>query len=189
MVPCLRGYAYEWVSAPHRLQKKPPECRHTISSSAHSEIPSIRYPLAMSNRLEQALPDLLKRLELEVGGEDLFRGHSPELGNGRIFGGLVFAQAMRAALRTVGDRSPHSCHAYFLRPGDPAKPIDYEVDRIRDGRSFTTRRVVARQGETAIFNLALSCHVPEPSESHQRDVEIPPEPQGESHEEGLRRGL
>jgi acyl-CoA thioesterase-2 len=96
---------------------------------------------------------------------------------------------MCAALATVTDRTPHSCHAYFLRPGNPDLAIEYDVDRIRDGRSFTTRRVVARQDGVAIFNLAMSCHVPEPGDSHQFDLEIPPEPSGEPHEEGIRRGL
>lgn len=144
----------------------------------------------MPRSLDDALPDLLQHLDLEALGNDVFRGHSPEAQNGRIFGGLVFSQAMRAALATVDtERPPHSAHGYFLRPGDPDLPIDYDVDRIRDGRSFTTRRVVARQQGTAIFNLALSCHVVEPGVSHQLDVEIPAEPSGESHEEGIRRGL
>jgi acyl-CoA thioesterase-2 len=141
------------------------------------------------NTPENALADLLAHLDLEDRGGDVYRGHSQRSRNGRIFGGLVFAQAMRAGLATSGGRPPHSAHAYFLRPGDPTVPIDYEVDRIRDGRSFTTRRIVAKQNGTAIFNLALSCHDDEPSTGHQRDVEIPREPSGESHEEGIRRGL
>lgn len=154
-----------------------------------SVIPPIRYLLEMPPSLDEALPDLLKHLDLEDLGEDVYRGHSQEARNGRIFGGLVFSQAMRAALATVAGRPPHSAHSYFLRPGNPDLPIDYEVDRIRDGRSFTTRRVVARQAGEAIFNLAISCHDDEPSVSHQLDAEIPGEPSGESHEEGIRRGL
>jgi len=138
---------------------------------------------------DKALVELLEHLNLEETDTDTFRGLTPESRNGRIFGGLVFAQAMRAAIATVPDRPPHSAHSYFLRPGNPDLPIDYEVDRIRDGRSFTTRRVVAKQNGTPIFNLALSFHDDEPSESHQLNAEIPNEPSGESHEEGIRRGL
>lgn len=152
-------------------------------------IPWIRYPLHMTNSMDDALPRLLRQLELEDRGDDVFRGHSPPSRNGRIFGGFVFAQSMRAAAETVEERPPHSAHAYFLRPGDPEVPIDYEVDRIRDGRSFTTRRVVAKQDGTPIFNLSLSCQVPEPSVHHQRDIEIPEEPSGETHEAGIRRAL
>ena len=109
---------------------------------------------------DEALPDLLAHLELERvpssphaprGGDDFFRGQPQQPGNGRVFGGLVFAQAMRAAQATVEDRPAHSAHASFLRPGDPKIPIDYSVDRIRDGGSFTTRRVVAHQGERDVF--------------------------------------
>src|ERR671913_179356 len=88
---------------------------------------------------------------------NIFRGVSPEEDRQRIFGGQVAGQALVAAARTVGDdRSVHSLHAYFLRPGDPTIPVLYEVDRIRDGRSFTTRRVVAIQHGKPIFNLAAS---------------------------------
>ena len=143
----------------------------------------------MPNRLEDALPNLIEDLQLERRRENAFRGHSPESANGRIFGGLVFAQAMRAAQATVAGRAPHSAHAYFLHPGNPDLPIDYEVDLIRDGRSFTTRRVVALQDEKPIFNLSLSCQVAEEGARHQRDQVIPEQPEGESHEEGIRRGL
>ncbi|MEM9176355.1 MAG: acyl-CoA thioesterase II, partial [Myxococcota bacterium] len=139
--------------------------------------------------------DLLTRLDLEPversphEGDDVFRGTSPPAGNGRIYGGLVFAQSMRAAQATVApERIAHSAHAYFLRPGDPAQPIDYAVDRIRDGGSFTTRRVVARQGDRAIFNLSMSFQVPEAAPSRQVDAEIPAEPSGEAYEEGVLRG-
>jgi acyl-CoA thioesterase-2 len=157
---------------------------------------------------DESLTDLLKHLELEPlssesgnqatgtqsgpaveEGADLFRGHSQPAGNGRIFGGLVFAQAMRAAQATVQGRSAHSAHAYFLRPGNPDLPIDYSVDRIRDGRSFTTRRVVARQEDRAIFNLSMSFQVHEDGPARQVDTEIPPEPQGEEYEDGLIRAM
>jgi acyl-CoA thioesterase-2 len=143
----------------------------------------------MATSLDRALSELLEYLDLEERGEDVFRGYSLPARNGRVYGGLVFSQAMRAAVATVAGRAPHSTHGYFLRPGDPDLPIDYEVDRIRDGRSFTTRRVVARQSGEAIFNLSISFHGDEPSASHQLDASIPAEPSGQSHETGIRQGL
>lgn len=144
---------------------------------------------------DETLADLLRHLELEPlakgthPGDDFFRGHSQPAGNGRIFGGLVFAQAMRAAQATAQDRAPHSAHAYFLRPGDPDLPIEYSVDRIRDGRTFTTRRVVACQSGRAIFNLSMSFAVPDDSPGHQLDVDLPPEPIGEEYEDGIIRAM
>src|SRR5688572_16214748 len=91
------------------------------------------------------LSPLLARLDLERIDRDLFRGHSPEDGRPRVFGGQVAAQSLVAAVRTIEGRHVHSLHAYFLRPGDPKTPILYSVDRIRDGRSFTTRNVAAIQ--------------------------------------------
>ncbi|MFV0259125.1 MAG: acyl-CoA thioesterase [Acidimicrobiales bacterium] len=101
---------------------------------------------------------LLDQLNLEELDVDLYRGHNPaERHNQRVFGGLVAAQALRAAILTVdSDHRPHSLHGYFLRGGVPGRPIVFHVDRIRDGRSFTTRRVVARQYGQAIFNLTAS---------------------------------
>jgi len=142
---------------------------------------------------DESLADLLTHLELERldssphVGDDFYRGHSQRAGNGRVFGGLVFAQAMRAAQATVENRSAHSAHAYFLRPGDPAIPIDYAVDRIRDGRTFTTRRVVAHQGDRAIFNLSMSFQVPEDAPGRQVDVDVPSAPSGEEYEDGIIR--
>lgn len=105
----------------------------------------------------EALGELLRLLDLEQLEVNLFRGVSPDESQQRVFGGQVAGQALIAAGRTVeSDRFVHSLHAYFLRPGDPSVPIVYEVDRIRDGRSFTTRRVVAIQHGRAIFNLAAS---------------------------------
>ena len=144
---------------------------------------------------DETLRDLLSRLDLEPTpssrhvGDDFFEGTSPPAGNGRIYGGLVFAQSMRAAQATVEpERVAHSAHAYFLRPGDPEQPIEYAVDRIRDGGTFTTRRVVAHQGERAIFNLSMSFQVPEEAPSRQVDVDVPGEPKGEEYEEGILRG-
>jgi acyl-CoA thioesterase-2 len=127
---------------------------------------------------------LVALLDLEAIEVNIFRGISPDEDRQRVFGGQVAGQALVAAARTVeADRLVHSLHAYFLRPGDPAVPILYEVDRIRDGRSFTTRRVVAIQHGRAIFNLAASFHVTEDGLDHEIPVEEamwdgspPPEP-------------
>ena len=115
-----------------------------------------------------ALDDLVNLLDLEAIEVNLFRGVSPDENRQRVFGGQVAGQALVAATRTVQpDRRVHSLHAYFLRPGDPTVPILYEVDRIRDGRSFTTRRVVAIQHRRAIFNLQTSFHVAETGPDYQ----------------------
>jgi acyl-CoA thioesterase-2 len=121
---------------------------------------------------------LLRRLDLEALGGDRFRGN-PGAGEGRLFGGMVAAQAYVACARTVAPERPlHSLHAYFLRPGRHVEPIDFAVERIRDGRSFTTRRVVASQRGEAIFSLSSSFCVPEAGISHQtreRPAAPPPE--------------
>ena len=121
--------------------------------------------------MQSAVDELVALLDLEPIEVNIFRGVSHDEDRLRVFGGQVAAQALVAAARTVEDRSVHSLHAYFLRPGDPTAPIIYEVDRIRDGRSFTTRRVVAIQHGRAIFNLAASFHAPEEGLEHQIDVE------------------
>lgn len=108
--------------------------------------------------MDDPLDQLLELLDLERLEENLFRGVSPKESAQRVFGGQVAAQALVAATRTVEDKGVHSLHAYFLRPGDPNRPILYDVDRIRDGRSYTTRRVVGIQGGKAIFNLQASFH-------------------------------
>ncbi|MGF1468283.1 MAG: acyl-CoA thioesterase [Sandaracinaceae bacterium] len=110
---------------------------------------------------------LIERLDLERIDRDLYRGQSPDDGRPRVFGGQVAAQALVAAVRTVEERVVHSLHAYFLRPGNPKIPIIYEVDRIRDGRSFATRRVVAIQEGEAIFNMAASFQREEEGPAHQ----------------------
>jgi acyl-CoA thioesterase-2 len=126
----------------------------------------------------KALDGLCELLDLEAIEVNLFRGVSPDEDRQRVFGGQVAGQALVAAARTVGaDRPVHSLHAYFLRPGDPAVPILYDVDRIRDGRSFTTRRVVAIQHGRAIFNLAASFHTPEPGLDHQLPMPSAPPPE------------
>lgn len=106
--------------------------------------------------------DLLKVLDLEPLEHNLFRGFSIKNGWKRIFGGQVIAQALVAACRTVDGRSPHSLHGYFLLGGDPKVPVIYEVSRIRDGRSFTTRNVLGIQHGEAIFSMSASFHTSEP---------------------------
>ncbi|MGH9179551.1 MAG: acyl-CoA thioesterase [Acidimicrobiales bacterium] len=123
-----------------------------------------------------ALDDLVDLLDLEPIEVNVFRGRSPDDWRQRVFGGQVAGQALVAAGRTVEPGRPvHSLHAYFLRPGDPSVPILYDVDRIRDGRSFTTRRVVAIQHGEAIFNLAASFHRPE-EDGFDHQLPMPPAP-------------
>ncbi|MFP6563541.1 MAG: acyl-CoA thioesterase II [Myxococcota bacterium] len=125
------------------------------------------------NKPLQAVLDLLDLEPIEV---NLFRGQSPKEERQRVFGGQVLAQALVAADRTVEDRLAHSFHAYFLRPGDPAVPILYDVDRIRDGKSFTTRRVKAIQHGRAIFNMSVSFQVVEAGLEHQMPMPAAPSP-------------
>ncbi|MER7957706.1 acyl-CoA thioesterase II [Streptomyces sp. NPDC096030] len=125
-----------------------------------------------------ALDDLLDLLDLERIEQDIFRGQSRPSIVPRVFGGQVAAQALVAAGRTVPeDRLAHSLHAYFLRAGDPGAPIVYNVDRIRDGRSFTTRRVVAVQHGQPIFHLSASFQTYEEGLDHQYDMPAAPDPQ------------
>ena len=127
----------------------------------------------MSSALD-ALVELLDLEELEV---NLFRGRSPQEQRQRVFGGQVAGQALVAATRTVERGLVHSLHAYFLRPGDPLVPIVFQVDRIRDGKSFTTRRVVAIQHGEAIFHLSASFQPEEPGLEHQDPMPAAPEPE------------
>jgi acyl-CoA thioesterase-2 len=122
------------------------------------------------------LDKLVELLDLERIEVDIFRGKQPHEALQRVFGGQVAGQALVAAGRTVpADRPVHSLHAYFLRPGDPSVPIVYEVDRIRDGRSFTTRRVVAIQHGHAIFSMSASFHREEPGFEHAAVMpQVPP---------------
>ncbi len=134
--------------------------------------------------------DLLDLLDLERLEVDLFRGESPDNETSqRVFGGQVIAQALVAAYRTVADRLCHSLHAYFIRPGDPNVPIIYEVDRARDGKSFTTRRVVAIQHGCQIFNLAASFHVEEEGWSHQHSMPPAPDPDSLPTREAQREAM
>jgi acyl-CoA thioesterase-2 len=128
--------------------------------------------------MSQVLQELVKLLALERIEEHLFRGQSQDLGWGTVFGGQVLGQALSAATQTVPpDRHVHSFHSYFLRPGDVHRPIVYDVDNIRDGSSFTTRRVVAIQGGHAIFNMAASFQKLEAGFEHQDALPDVPAPE------------
>jgi len=139
--------------------------------------------------MSSAVKDVLDILDLESLEVNLFRGRSPQVGWQRVFGGQVIGQALVAACRTVDDRPPRSLHAYFLLAGDPKVPIIYEVDRIRDGKSFTTRRVVAIQHGHAIFSMSVSFHVDEPGLSHQAKMPDVPGPEALPSEADIRTKL
>lgn len=121
--------------------------------------------------------NLLELFDLEQLEHNIYRGRNRDIGTGRVFGGQVLAQALVAAQRTVeADRVAHSLHGYFILPGDLQQPIVYFVDRLRDGRSFTTRRVTAIQHGRAIFNLSASFQVVEDGPEHQFEMphDVPP---------------
>jgi acyl-CoA thioesterase-2 len=139
--------------------------------------------------MSAALNELLSILDLETLERNLFRGLSPQVGWQRVFGGQVIGQALVAANRTVEGRRAHSLHAYFLRAGDPAVPIIYEVDRIRDGGSFSTRRVVAIQHGHAIFSMAASFHKEEAGLEHQMAMPAVPPPEDLPSEAELKEKL
>jgi acyl-CoA thioesterase-2 len=127
--------------------------------------------------MASAIETLLSILDLEPLEQNLFRGLSPQVGWQRVFGGQVIGQALVAAARTVEGRDAHSLHGYFMLPGDPSVPIIYEVDRIRDGKSFATRRVVAIQHGRAIFSMSCSFQVPEEGLDHQIPMPDAPPPE------------
>ncbi len=126
--------------------------------------------------MQTALDDLIHILDLEEIETNLFRGSSPEEETQRVFGGQVAGQALVAAGRTIEGRTVHSLHAYFLRAGDPKTPIIYQVDRLRDGRSFATRRVTAIQHGRPIFALAASFQREEAGLEHQATMPDAPAP-------------
>ncbi|MGF1510177.1 MAG: acyl-CoA thioesterase II [Myxococcota bacterium] len=138
-----------------------------------------------------SIASLTDRLDLERIDRDIFRGHSPDDGRPMVFGGQVAAQALVAAVRTTDGRRPvHSLHGYFLRPGDPKTPIIYEVDRVRDGRSFTTRRVVAIQEGEAIFITSASFQEVQDGPSHQIQMpDVPPPESVKSNDERIEAGV
>jgi acyl-CoA thioesterase-2 len=129
-----------------------------------------------------AVETLVQTLDLERLEDNLFRGESPDSPLQRVFGGQVAAQALVAAVRTVPpERHVHSLHAYFLVGGDPTVPLVYEVDRVRDGRSFSTRRVVAIQHGRPIFHLSASFQIEEPGVEHQSAMPDVPDPDSLPH--------
>jgi len=136
--------------------------------------------------ISKAVEDLIAILDLEPIEHNIFRGRSLEVGWRRVFGGLVVSQAMVAAMRTVEDRAMHSLHGYFILAGDPDAPIVYHVDRIRDGKSFTTRRVVAIQHGRAIFSMGASFHNAEQGFEHQLSMPDVPGPDSLPSEKELK---
>ncbi|CAA9358654.1 MAG: Acyl-CoA thioesterase II, partial [uncultured Microvirga sp.] len=139
--------------------------------------------------MSRAVDDLLAILDLEQLEINLFRGRSPQSGWQRVFGGQVIGQALVAACRTVEGRHPHSLHGYFLLGGDPKVPIIYEVDRIRDGKSFTTRRVVAIQHGEAIFSMSASFHREEHGFTHAAEMPKVPAPEDLPGEQEIRANV
>ncbi len=139
--------------------------------------------------MSQISDSLTSILDLEQLERNLFRGRSPKIGWQRVFGGQVIGQALYAACKTVEGRQPHSLHAYFLLPGDPETPIIYEVERLRDGRSFTTRRVLAIQHGQAIFAMSASFQVEEPGYEHQMPMPNVPLPEDLPDREEMKRSV
>ena len=129
------------------------------------------------NTLDTSIERLVSLLDLENIEKNIFRGESQDIGSPQVFGGQVLGQALMAASRTVEGRNVHSLHAYFLRRGDFEAPIVYEVDRARDGGSFSNRRVIAVQHGEQIFNMTSSFQVPEDGLEHQSDMPIVPPPE------------
>jgi acyl-CoA thioesterase II len=133
--------------------------------------------------------DLLELLALEPVEVNIYRGQNRDIGTGRVFGGQVMAQALVAARRTVPEeRTAHSVHGYFILPGDLNAPIVYFVDRLRDGGSFSTRRVTAIQHGHAVFNMSASFHRPEQGMEHQAAMPAVPQPDGLTSELDIIRG-
>ena len=127
---------------------------------------------------QDAVDGLVALLDLEQIERDIYRGSSPRSRWQRVFGGQVAGQALVAAGRTVaGDRRVHSLHSYFVRPGDPTVPIIYKVDRVRDGRSFSTRRVIAVQDGETIFSLSASFQLQQEGIDHQSEMPDAPDPE------------
>ncbi|MEP6991211.1 MAG: acyl-CoA thioesterase II [bacterium] len=136
------------------------------------------------------LDTLLALLDLEPLEVNIYRGRNRDLGTGRVYGGQVFAQALVAARRTVDEpREAHSAHGYFILPGDLDAPIVYFVDRLRDGSSFTTRRVTAIQHGRTIFTLLASFHITENGPEHQSEIPDVPDPDTITPELQLIRGM
>lgn len=141
------------------------------------------------SRIANPVQELLNLLDLEPIEVNIFRGLSPKDRSQRVFGGQVLGQALVAATRTIEDRACHSLHAYFLLPGDPKVPILYEVDRSRDGKSFSSRRVVAIQHGRPIFHMSVSFQIDEPGLEHQIDAPAVPRPETLPGEDEARRAV
>src|SRR5258708_3897699 len=138
--------------------------------------------------MDETLRSLISQLELEALEVNLFRGQSRDLGGRSVFGGQVIGQALVAASRTRADRLPHPLHACFLLPGDMAAPIVYEVDRLRDGKSFTTRGVQAIQHGRPILSMLASFQVAEEGLEHQQPMPQVPPPEALQPLSALRQG-
>ena len=163
------------VPSPAAHPVSSPAAHPAAAPAAHPTAAPAAHPTAATTPLDK----LIALLDLEKIEEDIYRGAQASESLQRVFGGQVAGQALVAAGRTVpADRPVHSLHAYFLRPGDPAIPIVYSVDRIRDGRSFTTRRVVGVQHGKAIFNLQASFQQAEPGLEHADPMPDVPAPEG-----------
>jgi acyl-CoA thioesterase II len=139
--------------------------------------------------MSDAVREMLEILDIEPLEVNMFRGRSPQAGWQRVFGGQVIGQALVAATRTVEDRPVHSLHAYFILPGDPKVPIIYEVERMRDGKSFTTRFVKAIQHGQAIFSMLCSFQRVEEGFSHQAEMPKVPGPEELPSEQDVRQKL
>ena len=133
--------------------------------------------MSQDNTLHASIERLIELLDLERIEENIFRGESQDIGSPQVFGGQVLGQALIAASRTVENRDVHSLHAYFLRRGDFEAPIVYEVDRARDGGSFSNRRVIAVQHGEQIFNMTASFQKPEEGLEHQTTMPKVPQPE------------
>lgn len=133
-----------------------------------------------------ALDDLVRLLDLENLEVNIFRGESRDLGGRSVYGGQVVGQALVAAARTTSDAMPHSLHAYFLRPGEMTQSIVYDVDRVRDGRTFAARRVQAIQNGKPILSMIASFQRPEPGLSHQQTMPDVPAPETLDDQDALR---
>ncbi len=128
--------------------------------------------------MSSGLHDVISLLELERIDDNIFRGESRDIGAPQVFGGQIVGQALSAAHQTVDGRRPHSLHAYFLRPGDFHHPVIYQVERARDGRTYSNRRVVAIQHGRPILNMTASFHTDEPAWDHQAEMPTVPGPEG-----------
>ena len=145
--------------------------------------------MSSAERIATPIEQLIALLDLEPIEENIFRGTSPQDRSQRVFGGQVLGQALVAATRTIENRLCHSLHAYFLLPGDPKVPILYEVDRSRDGKSFSSRRVVAIQHGRPIFHMSVSFQIEEPGLEHQIDAPPVPAPEELPSEDDFRHKM